>query len=233
VCVCVCLDSRWMRGGLRYDDLTRKSLPRVQQVWPCSNTIIAPSPRPQHSINKHTNRMFSFTLSNCSSVPFLLSTLKSSFCLLGIYLEIKLIFHSNSKAFQLIIYDYMIVAFLYLTPWVRWTKEEQCACSMFLFNCHRKGQMMSDSVATASKMHMSFIKALELWHLTLTWDRCCHAFSRVTSKSLHTYACNLVCWCTITCIQCAWMHRCLHVWECVPPPSPLTGLHSVPALLLY
>lgn len=68
---------------------------------------------------------------------------------------------------------------------------------------------MSNSVATASKMLMSFYKALEHWHLTLTQDRCRHAL-----RQPHIYACDLICRCMITCMLWGGMHRCVRVGLC-------------------
>lgn len=58
--------------------------------------------------------------------------------------------------------------------------------------------MMSDAVATDSKIHVSLFKkkkkkARELWHLTLTWDRCRRVVQlSVNSGSLRSYACILI-----------------------------------------
>lgn len=69
-----------------YNDLTRKSLPHVQQACPCCNTITAPSPRPQHSINKDTNISADSFLSLSFSAAALYAYYKKSLCLLAWHL---------------------------------------------------------------------------------------------------------------------------------------------------
>lgn len=157
-----------MRGGLCYDDLTRKSLPH-------QHVLVATAHGQTSTEHKQTHKMFfrrfpfPAVISLCPTVAGYLT--ESVFCTFIWIVKLDwdvFMWHLEAKE----------VVNRWQTPY---SLKDAKTC-VLLSRGIWQGEVLS----------------------------CIHL--RATSKSLCTHTCGVFCWCLITFVQCALMHRCVYVW---------------------